>query len=235
LHEPLTVTSTVLPAECVPSLTSNAASEGLVSFSDVQFSGFAGWCTIVFSAYFNGVGNPSANSGADPSCVTRLIASIASIITSLPSTSLVGGESYFFSGMCRIVFFFLFYNQTSVGLNIGSEFIRVHDKISIIAVISPELCIVNQPMQPLLNGIASFANVVFSGFIGQCTINFKAYFHDSSNTPAAHEQSLNTTIRVIASSMTMGTKLQQEELVGGNQYSFTGNSMKDKKSISAQN
>ena len=99
LHEPLTVTSTVVPAECVPSVTSNAASEGVVSFSDVQFSRFAGWCTIVFSAYFNGVGNPSANSGADPSYVTRLIASIASIITFLPSTSLVGGDSYFFSGM----------------------------------------------------------------------------------------------------------------------------------------
>jgi hypothetical protein len=99
LHEPLTVTSTVVPAECVPSVTSNAASEGVVSFSDVQFSGFAGWCTVVFSAYFNGVGNPSANSGADPSYVTRLIASIASIITFLPSTSLVGGDSYFFSGM----------------------------------------------------------------------------------------------------------------------------------------
>jgi hypothetical protein len=106
LHEPLTVTSTVLPAECVPSVTSNAASEGVVSFSDVQFSRFAGWCTIVFSAYFNGVGNPSANSGADPSYVTRLIASFASIITSLPSTSLVGGNSYFFSGMCKIVILF---------------------------------------------------------------------------------------------------------------------------------
>jgi hypothetical protein len=123
--------------------------------------------------------------------------------------------------------FFFFYNQSSVGLKIGSEFVRVHDNISIIAVISPELCIVNQPMQPLLNGIASFAHVVFSGFIGQCTIHFKAYFHDSSNIPAAHEQSLNTTIRVIASSMTLGTKLQQEELVGGKQYSFTSNSKKD--------
>jgi hypothetical protein len=95
-------------------------------------------------------------------------------------------------------------------------------------VISPELCIVNQPMQPLLNGIASFSRAVFSGYIGQCTINFRAYFHDSSNTQAALEQSLNTTIRVIASSMTIGTKLQQETLNGGNAYSFTGNSMKAK-------
>ena len=124
--------------------------------------------------------------------------------------------------------FFCICNKSSVGLNIGSEFVRVHDNISITAVISPEFCIVNQPMQPLLNGIASFAQAIFSGFIGQCTIHFRAYFHDSSNTPAALEQSLNTTIRVIASSMAIGTKLQQETLIGGNQYSFTGNEMNDK-------
>ncbi len=97
LHEPLTITITASPAECLSSVTSSVASEGLVTFSDVQFSGFAGWCTFDFFAYFDGIGNPPANSGANPSRSARLISSIVSIMTPLLSTSLVGGSSYFFS------------------------------------------------------------------------------------------------------------------------------------------
>ena len=97
LHEPLIITSTASPAECLSSVTSSVASEGLVTFSDVQFSGFAGWCIFDFFAFFDGIGNPPANSGANPSRTARLISSIVSIMTPLPST-LVGGRSYFFSG-----------------------------------------------------------------------------------------------------------------------------------------
>ena len=98
LHEPLTITSSSNPNQCLSSITSSSASQGVAVFSNVQFSGFVGWCTFQFVAYFNGVGNPSANSGAAPSEQRRLIASDIAIITPLPSTSLVGGSSYFFSG-----------------------------------------------------------------------------------------------------------------------------------------
>ncbi len=92
--------------------------------------------------------------------------------------------------------------------------------------VSPELCILHEPMQPLLNGIASFSQAIFSGFIGQCTINFGAYFHDSPNSPAAQQQSVNILIRVIATSMNIGKKLQLGSIIGGNEYSFSGEKLK---------
>jgi hypothetical protein len=101
-HEPLTITSTATPVECLSSVTSSAASQGVVEFSNVQFSGFIGWCTFVFHAYFNAVGNPSANSAANPSIQKRLVSSIVSIISPLPDHSLVGGSSYFFSGLLTL-------------------------------------------------------------------------------------------------------------------------------------
>jgi hypothetical protein len=100
-HEPLTITSTATPTDCLSSVTSSPASQGVVAFSNVQFSGFVGWCTFVFHAYFNSVGNPSANSGSNPSVQKLLIASIVSVISPLPTNSLVGGSSYFFSGLCE--------------------------------------------------------------------------------------------------------------------------------------
>jgi len=110
VHEALTITSTSTPDQCLSSVTSSSASLGVVVFSAVQFSGFVGWCTFVFTAYFNGVGNPSANSGAAPSEQRRLIASDVAIISPLPSTSLVGGSSYFFSGKCTFMHAYACFN-----------------------------------------------------------------------------------------------------------------------------
>lgn len=98
-HEALTITSSATPPDCLSSVTSSSASQGVVVFSNVHFSGFIGWCTFVFHAYFNAVGNPSANAGSDPSVQKLLIAEIISVISPLPTHSLVGGSSYFFSGL----------------------------------------------------------------------------------------------------------------------------------------
>jgi hypothetical protein len=97
-HEPLTITSVAAPVGCLSTVTSSPASQGLVTFSNVQISGFVGWCTFVFHAYFNSIGNPLANSGSNPSVHKLVIADIVSVISPLPEQSLVGGSSYFFSG-----------------------------------------------------------------------------------------------------------------------------------------
>jgi hypothetical protein len=110
----------------------------------------------------------------------------------------------------------------SVGLKIGSEFVRVHDTISIIAKVSPQNCIINDAMKPVLNGVATFTQAIFTGYIGQCSITFEAFFHDSSNTKATYQQSIATTIKVIASHMTVVEKLPSGTLEGGSPYNFKG-------------
>ncbi len=109
----------------------------------------------------------------------------------------------------------------SVGLKIGSEFVRVHDTISIIAKVSPQNCIINDAMKPVLNGVATFSQAIFNGYIGQCNITFEAFFHDIANTKATYQQSLSTTITVIASHMTVVEKLPSV-LNAGSPYNFAG-------------
>jgi hypothetical protein len=226
LHEPLTITSTATPEECIQSVTSSSASEGVATFLDVQFSGFAGICSFQFLTYFDAAGNPSANSGATLSIQRRLISSTVSIITSLPSHSLVSDSSYFFSGvlpfLAAIIMLALCHNLLSVGIKVGSDFIRAHDAISIITEISPSSCIINQHMQPLLNGIATFSQTTFSGYIGVCSMQFKAYFNDIPNNLASYQQSEPYEFRLIATKMVMKMPLPQTTLVAGAQYSFTG-------------
>ena len=113
-------------------------------------------------------------------------------------------------------------NDSTVGLQISSSFVRAHDAISIIAIVSPSSCIINKPMQPVFDGIAIFPQAIFSGYIGQCSIIFEAYFHDSPNTKAANSHSATTEIRVIASNMELIKQLNTGPLVAGFTYDFSG-------------
>ncbi len=113
-------------------------------------------------------------------------------------------------------------NKSSVGLKIGSNFVRVHDAISIIAKIDPPSCAINQPMQPVINGVATFSQAIFSGFVGQCIMHFEAHFHENLNPMASNQPSANIQIRVIATAMLIQRQLPAQTLVGGTVYSFSG-------------
>ena len=75
-------------------------------------------------------------------------------------------------------------------------------------------------MQPVINGIATFSQAVFSGYIGLCNIKFEAYFHDVPNIKAANQHGVTSAVRVIASSMVIGRQLQTQPLVAGSTYTF---------------
>ncbi len=77
-------------------------------------------------------------------------------------------------------------------------------------------------MQPVFDGIAIFPQAIFSGYIGQCSIIFEAYFHDSPNTKAANSHSTTTGIRVIASAMELVRQLYTGPLIAGVKYDFSG-------------
>ena len=120
------------------------------------------------------------------------------------------------------VIFCLCPNESSVGLKIGSNFVRVHDAISITAKIDPPSCTINQPMQPVINGVATFSQAIFSGFVGQCIMHFEARFHENLNPMASDQPSANIVIRVIATAMLIQRQLPAQILVGETAYSFTG-------------
>jgi hypothetical protein len=85
-------------------------------------------------------------------------------------------------------------------------------------------------MKPVLNGVATFSQAIFTGYIGQCSITFEAFFHDTSNSKATNQQSIATTIRVIASHMIVVEKLPSGTLTAGSPYNFAGiNNQKQKK------
>ena len=84
-------------------------------------------------------------------------------------------------------------------------------------------------MQPVSNGIATFSQAIFSGYVGLCNIKFEAYFHDMPNIKAAYEPSSTSTIRVIASSMVLRTQLQMQPLVAGATYNFAGEKIMETK------
>jgi len=112
--------------------------------------------------------------------------------------------------------------KSSVGFKIGSNFVRVHNPASITAVMSPSNCILDQPMQPFSNGIATFSQAIFTGHIGECTMQFQVQFDESTNPAASSQNGPTTTIQVISSSMIIKRPLQNGPLVAGSPYTFAG-------------
>jgi hypothetical protein len=77
-------------------------------------------------------------------------------------------------------------------------------------------------MQPVINGVATFSQAIFSGFVGQCIMHFEARFHENLNPMASNQTSANIFIRVIATAMLIQRQLPAQILVGETAYSFTG-------------
>jgi hypothetical protein len=77
-------------------------------------------------------------------------------------------------------------------------------------------------MQPLVNGIAKFSQAVFTGFVGRCSMKFEARFHENQNPMASDQQSEVAVISVIAETMTVQSHLPLGNLIGGHEYSFSG-------------
>ena len=99
-HDNMTVTTTVAPAACVlsPNAVISAAS-GVANYSGVTFTGYIGVCTMTFEGKFTSSGTPASINQLPAAEVRTVIASSMVIGTALPTTPLVGGTGYTFTGV----------------------------------------------------------------------------------------------------------------------------------------